>query len=177
MDKCLTETRTISHLLHPPLLDEAGFGSAARWYVEGFARRSGIAVNLDQPQELMRLHRDVELALFRAMQECLTNIHKHAGNSLVDIRMTQEAKQVRMEIADNGKGIPKDRLHCLLGGAAKVGVGLAGLQERFRELGGTLEIRSNRNGTTIIVTAPLPHDSAVDSRKAASPSELFPLCS
>ena len=157
--KCLMETRTLSHLLHPPLLDEAGFDTAARWYVEGFARRSGIAVNLDLPQEFMRLHPDVEIALFRALQECLTNIHKHAGGSSVDIRMTQDAKQVRLEIADNGKGIPKDRLHHLLGGTAAAGVGIAGMRERFHELGGSLEIRSNRKGTTIIVTAPLPHGS------------------
>jgi len=165
VDKCLTETRTISHLLHPPLLDEAGFGSAARWYVEGFARRSGIAVNLDLPQELMRLHPDVELALFRAVQECLTNIHKHAGSSLVDIRMTQDAKQVRLEIADNGKGIPKDQLRRLRRGTTEVGVGIAGMRERFRELGGSLEIVSNHKGTTIIVTAPLLHGSAIDSGK------------
>jgi len=164
-NKCLMETRTLSHLLHPPLLDEAGFDTAARWYVEGFARRSGIAVNLGLPQEFMRLHPDVELALFRALQECLTNIHKHAGGSSVDIRMTQVAKQVRLEIADNGKGIPKDQLRRLLGGTTEVGVGIAGMRERFRELGGSLEIVSNHKGTTIIVTAPLPHGAAIDSGK------------
>jgi PAS domain S-box-containing protein len=156
VQKCLTETRTISYLLHPPLLDESGFGSAARWYVEGFARRSGIEVNLDLPQELMRLHPDVEIALFRAVQESLTNIHKHANSSLVDIRMTQDVKQVRLEIADNGQGIPKERLKRLLEGAAEVGVGIAGTRERFRELAGSVEIRSSRKGTTVIVTAPVP---------------------
>jgi PAS domain S-box-containing protein len=164
VEKCLTETRTISHLLHPPLLDEAGFDTAARWYVEGFAQRSGITVNLDLPKEPMRLHPDMELALFRALQECLTNIHKHAGGSLVDIRMTQDAKHVSLEIADNGKGIPRDRLHCLLGGAARVGVGIAGLQERFRELGGSLEIRSNGKGTAVMVTIPASQ-SVIDSEK------------
>ena len=162
VDKCLTEMRTISHLLHPPLLDEAGFGSAARWYSEGFARRSGIAVNLDLPQNLIRLHPDVEIALFRAMQECLTNIHEHAGGSLADIRMTQDVKQVRLEIADNGKGIPKERLKRLLESAAEVGVGIAGMRERCRELGGSVEIRSSRKGTAVIVTAPVPQGSAVD---------------
>ena len=156
LDKCLTETRTISYLLHPPLLDEAGFGSAARWYAEGFARRSGIAVNLDLPQDLIRLHPDVELALFRAVQECLTNIHKHAKSSLADIRMTQDVKQVHLEIADNGQGIPKERLKRLLERAAEVGVGIAGMRERFRELGGSVEIRSSRTGTVVIVTAPVP---------------------
>jgi two-component system NarL family sensor kinase len=165
VDKCLTETRTISHLLHPPLLDEAGFGTAARWYVEGFAQRSKIAVSLNLPQELLRLHPDIELALFRALQECLTNIHKHAGSSLVDIRMTQDAKQVRLEIADNGQGIPKDRLQCLLRGAGRVGVGIAGMRERFREVGGSLDIRSNHKGTTVIVTIPKPQGSAIGSGK------------
>ena len=163
VNKCLTETRTISHLLHPPLLDESGFGSAARWYVEGFARRSGIDVNLDLPQELTRLHPDIEIALFRAVQECLTNIHKHAGSSLVEIRMTQDAKQVRLAITDNGTGIPKERLKRLLKGAAEIGVGIAGMRERFRELGGSLEIRSNHDGTAVIVAAPVRQTATVDS--------------
>jgi len=163
VDKCLTETRTISYLLHPPLLDESGFGVAAQWYVEGFARRSGIKVNLDLPKELIRLHPDAEIALFRAVQESLTNIHKHANSSLVDIRVTQDAKQVRLEIADNGKGIPTERLRRLLEGAAELGVGIAGMRERFRELGGSLEIRSNRKGTTIIVTAQVPQGAMVNS--------------
>jgi len=163
VEECLTQTRTITYLLHPPLLDEAGFGSAARWYVEGFARRSGIQVNLDLPEKLTRLHPDIEIALFRAVQESLTNIHKHANSSLVDIRMTQEAKQVRLEIQDNGKGIPKERLKRLLDGAAEVGVGIAGMRERFHELGGSLELRSTRKGTAVIVTAPIPQGAAVVS--------------
>jgi PAS domain S-box-containing protein len=163
VEKCLTETRTISHLLHPPLLDEAGFGSAARWYVEGFARRSGIEVNLDVPEKLTRLHPDIEIALFRAVQESLTNIHKHANCTLVDIRMTQEAKQVRLEIHDNGHGIPEERLKRLLEGAAEVGVGIAGMRERFRELGGSLELRSTRRGTAVILTVPIPQGAAVVS--------------
>ena len=163
VDKCLTETRTVSYLLHPPLLDESGFGSAARWYAEGFSRRSGIEVNLELPQELKRLHPDVEIALFRAVQECLTNIHKHANGSSVDIRMTQDAKRVRLEISDNGHGMTKERLHRLLQGTAEIGVGIAGMRERFRELGGSLEIQSNRKGTTVIVTAPVPQGTAIGS--------------
>jgi signal transduction histidine kinase len=109
---------------------------------------AGSLVNLDLPRDLIRLHPDVEIALFRAMQECLTNIHKHAKSSLADIRMTLDVKQVRLEIADNGQGIPKERLKRLLKGAAEVGVGIAGMRERFRELGGSVEIRSSRKGTT-----------------------------
>ena len=161
VDRCLTETRTISHLLHPPLLDESGFGSAARWYVRGFARRSGIEVNLDLPEQLQRLHPDVEIALFRAVQECLTNIHRHANGSSVDVRMTHDDKQVRLEIADNGQGIPKDRINRLLEGAGEVGIGIAGMRERFRQLGGSLRIRSSQKGTTVIVTAPVPQRAVV----------------
>jgi signal transduction histidine kinase len=161
VDKCLTETRTISHLLHPPLLDESGVGSAARWYAEGFARRSGIEVNLDLPEELMRLHPDVEIALFRAVQECLTNIHRHANGSSVDVRMTQDAKQVRLEIADNGQGMPTERINRLLEGGGEVGVGIAGMRERFRQLGGSLQIRSSPMGTIVAVTAPVPQGAVV----------------
>jgi PAS domain S-box-containing protein len=169
VERCLSEIRTVSHLLHPPLLDELGFGSAARWYVDGFSRRSGIAVNLDLPQEPVRLHPDVEIALFRAVQESLTNIHKHANSSVVDIRMTQDARQVRLEIQDDGQGIPKERLKYLLEGSAEVGVGIAGVRERFRELGGSLELRSTQKGTTVIVTAPVPRDSAVGSTEDSEP--------
>lgn len=163
LEKCISETRTVSYLLHPPLLDEAGFGSAARWYVEGFARRSGITVNLDLPPELIRLPPDVELALFRAVQESLTNIHKHSGSSLVNIRVIQDDKQVRLEIEDNGHGIPKERLRRLLDGRAEVGVGIPGMRERSRELGGSLEIRSNGNGTTVLVKMPIPQRATADS--------------
>jgi len=155
VDKCLNETRTISHLLHPPLLDEAGFDSAARWYVDGFSQRSGIKVNLNLPQKLSRMHRDVEVALFRAVQECLTNVHRHSGSSAVDVRLSLSAKQIRLEIKDDGRGIPQERLRSLNQGAADAGVGLAGMRERIRELGGSLEIRSERAGVTVIVRIPI----------------------
>ena len=105
VDKCMTETRTISHLLHPPLLDEAGLVSATRWYVDGFAQRSGIEVNIELPSKLDRLPRDVETALFRALQEGLTNVHRHSGASAVDIRRRLETDRVHLEITDNGRGI------------------------------------------------------------------------
>jgi len=155
VDKCLTETRTISHLLHPPLLDEAGFGAAARWYVDGFSQRSGIKVNLNLPQKLTRMHRDVEVALFRAVQECLTNVHRHAGSSAVDVRLNLSAKQIRLEISDDGRGIPQKRLRSLNQGTADAGVGIAGMRERIRELGGSLDIRSDRAGTTVVIGIPV----------------------
>ena len=155
VDKCLTETRTISHLLHPPLLDEAGFSSAARWYADGFAERSGIKVNLSLPPELGRLHPDIEIALFRAVQEALTNVHRHSGASAVDINLSVDGKQLRLEVKDDGRGISQEHLKQLIEGAAKAGVGTAGMRERMRELGGSLDIQSDRTGTKVIITIPL----------------------
>jgi len=155
IDKCIAETRTVSHLLHPPLLDEAGFGSAARWYVDGFAQRSGIRVNLDLPRELARLSREAEIALFRALQEGLSNVHRHAGSTQVEIRLGAEQDCVRLEIKDNGRGIPAERLQGLNEGAAEAGVGIAGMRERMRELGGSLEIESDSSGTRLRVAIPV----------------------
>ncbi len=154
VDKCISETRTISHLLHPPLLDEAGFSSAAQWYVDGFAKRSGVKVSLQLPSGPLRMHRDVKVALFRALQEGLTNIHKHSGASKVRIRLATDPKQVQLEIADNGRGIPRTRLGNVINGNRDVGVGIAGMRERVRELGGSLEILSAAAGTTLTVSIP-----------------------
>ncbi|MGH9501253.1 MAG: ATP-binding protein [Terriglobales bacterium] len=154
VDQALVETRTISYLLHPPLLDEAGVASAVRWYADGFAQRSHIKVNLDVSPEFGRLHSDVEIALFRAVQECLTNVHRHSGSSAVDIQCHLDGEQVRFEVKDDGRGIPRERLKRLdaYGG---VGVGLAGIRERIRQLGGSLDIQSGETGTRVIVTIPL----------------------
>ncbi|MBI3476298.1 MAG: PAS domain-containing protein [Acidobacteria bacterium] len=152
---CLSETRTISYLLHPPLLDEAGFASAARWYCEGFAERSGLQVSLDIPQDLRRLDRDVETTLFRILQESLTNVHRHSGGTVVQINLQIGAEEVHLQVSDNGKGIPHDRLRSLSEADAATGVGLAGMRERVRELGGTLEIASASPGTTIKVRIPI----------------------
>jgi two-component system, NarL family, sensor kinase len=164
VNKCLTETRTISYLLHPPMLDEAGFGSAARWYVDGFSRRSGIKVNLNLPPKLGRMHRDVEVALFRAVQEALTNIHRHSGGSMVDIHLSVDTMELQLEIKDDGRGIPRKRLRTLIEGAAEAGVGLAGMRERVRELSGSLEIRSDRTGTSVVISIPVER-TAIDSEQ------------
>jgi len=162
VDQCVTETRTISHLLHPPLLDEAGFGSAARWYVDGFAERSAIGVNLNIPPNLDRLHKDAEIALFRTLQESLTNVHRHSGASAVDISVREEPGQICLEIGDNGRGIPKAQLTQLREGDGG-GVGLAGMRERVRELRGAMEIQSDDRGTKVRVVIPLPQRTSVDS--------------
>jgi PAS domain S-box-containing protein len=157
VDRCLTETRTVSHLLHPPLLDEAGFGSAARWFVEGFAQRSGVAVDLSLPPDLGRLSSDIEIALFRALQEALTNVHRHSASPKADIRLTLERNQVRLEVQDYGNGMSPDTLRQLHEGAGKTGVGVAGMRERVRELDGYMTIHSDPHGTLLTVVLPLAH--------------------
>lgn len=155
VEKCLAETRTVSHLLHPPLLDEAGFRSAAQWYVEGFAQRSGVEVNLDLPPNMGRLGKNVETVLFRVMQEALTNVHRHSGASTVNIRLEIDRELVRLEIRDNGRGMPEDRLRRVLESGSGIGVGVAGMRERVRELCGALDIKSSESGTALRVTIPM----------------------
>jgi PAS domain S-box-containing protein len=170
VDRCLTETRTLSHLLHPPLLDEAGFISAARWFSEGLAQRSGIEVDFDFPSGLTRMNRDVETALFRALQEALTNVHRHSGGSRVNIVLQLDAEQVRMEIKDNGRGMPEERVRRFRKDGVGSGVGLAGMRERVREVGGSLVLLSGPSGTSVIVTIPLaqPGDESPDSDQDAA---------
>lgn len=156
VQRCLTETRTISHLLHPPLLDERGFGSATRLYVEGFSRRSGLIVHLDLPtQGETRLPQNVEIALFRAVQEALTNIHRHSCATSVDVTLSTTTTNIQLEIRDNGKGISPAVLQSLRDGSGEGGVGIAGMRERLRDLDGLLEIRSDSSGTAIVILVPV----------------------
>jgi signal transduction histidine kinase len=161
-DDAIQEVRTTSYLLHPPLLDEAGIASAARWFVEGFAKRSGIEVNCDVPEKLERPPRDCELVLFRVLQESLTNVHRHSGASAARIKLALHADRLKLEIADNGNGIPPDRLKSLEA-AETAGVGIAGMRERVREMGGRLEIQSGNSGTTVSVILPISKASTVNT--------------
>jgi signal transduction histidine kinase len=156
LDQSIAETRTISHLLHPPLLDEAGFSSAAKWYLDGFAQRSGIAVKMDLPDDVDRLPKAIELALFRVLQESLTNIHRHSGSSKAEVALKLSPDRVILEVRDFGKGIPQDLLKNFQAKGTNFGVGLAGMRERLRELGGQLDIQSRASGTLVSVTMPLP---------------------
>jgi signal transduction histidine kinase len=169
LEQSITETRTISHLLHPPLLDEAGFASAARWYVEGFAQRSGIEVKVDFPDNVGRLPRPVELGLFRVLQESLTNIHRHSGSTRAEVALELIPGKVILEIKDHGRGIPRELLDNFREKGTNSGVGLAGMRERLRELGGQLEIR-NANGTLVSVTLPLVE--AMDTAVPRPPLEV-----
>ena len=145
------DIRTISYLLHPPLLDELGLRPALRVYIEGFAERSKIAVDLDLPEDFGRLPRDTETAVFRFVQECLTNVHRHSESPVAHVRLTKSAGQVEVEVRDQGKGLPAEKIS----DSGSPGVGLRGMKERLAQLGGTLEINSNGNGTAIVAKIPV----------------------
>jgi signal transduction histidine kinase len=169
VEKCLSETRTISHLLHPPLLDEAGLKSALQWCVEGFAQRSGVKVNLNLPCELGRFHKDIETALFRVVQEALTNVHRHSHASEVNIRLTVDARYVGLIVDDNGRGIPDEKFNDLkLHGGT--GVGLAGMRERVRDLGGSFGIES-KTGTSLRVSIPIANTTREEAPKTRDHKE------
>jgi signal transduction histidine kinase len=142
------EIRTISHLLHPPLLDMAGLASAIRWYVDGFSERSHIKVDLEIPADFGRLPAEVEIAVYRIVQECLTNIHRHSGSPTALIRIRQEGNQFMVQVQDRGKGIPKAKQLELIT-SSRGGVGFGGMRERVNLLGGTLQIQSEDTGTTV----------------------------
>ena len=153
-DQALQEIRTTSYLLHPPLLDEAGFTSAAQWYVEGYGKRSGISVRMDFAPELERMPDTIEIALFRVLQESLTNVHRHSGSSEVDVTFRREARAVVLEVRDYGCGLPMDLLN-RAGVVRGSGVGLTGMRERINELKGEVELEEARPGTRVRATVPL----------------------
>jgi signal transduction histidine kinase len=154
-DKAIGEIRTMSYLLHPPLLDEVGFACAANWYIEGFAKRSGINIKAEIAKPRTRLPHDIEITLFRVLQESLTNVHRHSGASNAQICFQEKDDAVTLEIRDFGKGITEDRLRVLNEAGAEIGVGLAGMRERLVELDGKLEMESDGSGTRLRATVPL----------------------
>ena len=147
------EIRTMSYLLHPPLLDESGLSGAIKWYIEGLAERSGLNIKLEMSENFGRLPRETETAVFRIVQECLTNIHRHSGSETATIRILRNPGAISVEIGDGGRGISAERLAEIQ--AQRSGVGITGMRERVRHLKGTLDIQSNGNGTTIFVKFPV----------------------
>ena len=154
LEQSVKEIRTISYLLHPPLLDEIGLLSALRWYVAGFSERSQIQVDLEMPEDLGRFRRELELAVFRIVQETLTNVHRHSGSARAKITLTRGPRQLRMKVEDQGKGMALP-LNMELGSKRAPGVGISGIRERVRQLGGQMQIRSGNSGTTVEVLFPL----------------------
>lgn len=174
IEQCIGETRTISYLLHPPLLDETGLGSAIRWYVDGFAKRSGIDVALFMPESVPRFSNEIETAMFRILQEGLTNAHRHANTNRVQITLGVNQYTVALTVRDFGCGILPERLHSFSERNEGVGVGLGGMRERARELGGSLTVApaDDNVGTVVFVEIPIvARDSGETGRTERFSSE------
>jgi signal transduction histidine kinase len=170
----LREVRTVSYLLHPPLLDECGLLSAVRWYAEGFSERSNIKVTLDLDEDLGRLPRELETTIFRVLQECLTNIHRHSKSKTARIRILRCPKEVRMEVSDEGIGIPADKIADMRSASGDIGVGTTGMRERIGQFGGELEIASeNGHGTVVTATIPWQEDLARAEKTIKSPVKFW----
>jgi signal transduction histidine kinase len=160
-DEVNKQVRTISYLLHPPLLDETGLASTLVCYVDGFSKRSKIDVKLETPPDLGRFPSDIEISIFRLVQECLTNVHRHSGSLTASIRIRRNETSVNVEVEDQGKGISSQDLSPM-----GVGVGIPGMRERLRRLGGTLQIHTSDSGTKFSAMIPVAQ---------ADPSVRFPV--
>jgi len=171
------ETRTLSYLLHPPLLDECGLDSAVRWYAEGFEKRSGIKLSVDIPQSLGRLPTEVETALFRVVQESLTNVHRYSGSATAEIRVRIISGEVRLEVIDTGKGVKAHAVQAVADGSAPLGVGIPGMRERLHQLNGRLDVDFGREGTRVSATLPIRKTAAAaqaSQQDAGSEAEPHP---
>ena len=165
VEECVKEVRTISYLLYPPMLEEMGLKSAIPWYLDGFSQRSGIKVTFSAPNDFGRLSRDAELVLFRVLQESLTNVQRHSGSKTVDISISQSKDSATLHVRDQGKGIPSVILEKgSQDWMGSLGVGLRGMSERLRQVGGDLDISSTESGTEVRAMVPLaqlPHPTTV----------------
>ena len=156
LDICVNETRTLSHLLHPPLLDEIGLASAIQWYVEGFVARSGLKIDLKMTETpAPRFSNNIETTIFRVLQEALTNIHRHSNSKTAEVSLEYRPSEIVLKVADHGTGMPKAHLERFQNSGTAGGVGLAGMRERVMELGGTLRIKSSSEGTNVKVSVPI----------------------
>lgn len=157
------EIRTMSYLLHPPLLDETGLSEALRWYIDGLMERSELKIRLTVPEDFGRLSRELELVMFRLVQECLTNIHRHSESDSAEIRIVRDGDNVSLEVQDSGKGISREKLAEIQSKGS--GVGIRGMRERVQQFGGRMEIESDRRGTKVSFSFPLQKTSS--SRREA----------
>jgi signal transduction histidine kinase len=153
LERSMKEIRLISHLLHPPLLDEIGLQAVVPWYVNSFSERSGIQVDLEMPAEVRKLPDSVELTVFRVLQESLTNVHRHSGSKSAKVRLMPENKHITLEVADQGQGMNAENSQHV------TGVGITGMRERVSELGGDFEISSGAGGTLVRVVLPIGESS------------------
>jgi PAS domain S-box-containing protein len=165
LERCLSDIRNLSYLLHPPLLEDAGLLPAVKSYAEGFGKRSGISVNLHLPADFTRLPKEVEVALFRVLQEGLTNVVRHSQSESVEIEIERNRREAKLRIRDCGRGIPTEILRRIKQNGSHEGVGLMGMRERAAELGGRLEISSDAQGTLVAVALPLHEISASSDGK------------
>ena len=156
------EIRTLSYVLHPPLLDEFGLGSALNWYAEGFTKRSGIEVEVEVVSDLPRLKPEKEMALFRVVQEGMTNVLRHSGSKKARIQVSFDAEFVTLSVLDEGRGIQRERLPRLGGRASDGGVGIAGMRERLQQLGGSLEVRRRDKGTEVMAMIPIGEAAPIE---------------
>jgi signal transduction histidine kinase len=163
------EIRTTSYLLHPPLLDESGLADALLWYIRGLQERSGLDITLNIPEDFGRLSHEMELVIFRIVQESLTNVHRHSGSKVARIRISRDAGNVSLEIQDEGAGISREKLREIQSRGA--GVGIRGMRERVLQCKGEMKIQSAGRGTTLLISLPiLPSGDAQPSIDAPSAS-------
>lgn len=158
----IDEIRTVAYLLHPPMLEEIGLVPALEWYVEGFTQRSNVNVALELTPELGRLPQDYELSLFRVVQECLTNIHRHSGSSTAALKLARTPNEIILEVTDVGKGMD-EQLQSKIASRATIGVGFRGMQERVKLIGGKLAVQSSNRGTSVAVTLPITWNNNTDA--------------
>ena len=166
LDDCISEIRTLSHLLHPPLLEEVGLMAAIPWYVTGFQEGSGIDASLDMAENFERLSSRIELALFRVLQESLTNIHRHSGSKTANIQVLREPERVLVEVRDQGEGIPAEKLAQIQ--TKSSGVGIRGMRERLRQFNGEMIMDSTNLGTTVLIAVPISEHRNSAETKACS---------
>jgi PAS domain S-box-containing protein len=166
-EQSLTELRTLSYLLHPPILDHAGLVLALQWFAEGFSKRSGIYVDVIALEDIGRLPLEIETALFRIVQESLTNIRRHSGSESATIRLEKEARGVKLQISDRGHGMKQNGNNGHGDGeSAELGVGIPGMRQRLLQLGGQLDIQSTNQGTTITAVVPTTEVAVYDQHSA-----------
>lgn len=164
------EIRTTSYLLHPPMLDEIGLSSALGWYIEGLRERSDVEISLSVAEEIGRLPGDMELVIFRIVQECLTNIHRHSGSKKASIRVARDSDAILVEVQDSGRGIPAQKLAELQSGGS--GVGIGGMRERVRQLGGEMKIDSDDSGTRVSLTIPIAKAASQEKTQSTQPLRI-----